>query len=1208
MMQPRYTAPFLRGAPGRSVWAAMLLATAVARGATVPPPPVDEENPIPGLRITGSGLNQFLETMRARDFRDTKTLYADDVVKVLDGIDPKKPLDIMGEHQEVRKAVVKLYQKGGFETVKAMAKEGTIKGSDDAPHSQVIAEVRNAMVHETLAVMSGLFGEVRLNEFSTAPNAQADIDQTFHVSKVVDPVTGLEVPAKDPRTGEVLTGELLKKHFNETFEKLFGIPPERMECSSHAVEASIPDWRTTPIGSDEFAVRLKRGADLLMSNPDAYFLEGAFRRQVDRRSYESDVPLFRIYKATRRRSTVAQIIRVRPVVDLQRAHARVEVYNNVPPEWRKGYAFGAAVGNLLFFSHHNRPEEVAERAKYLMRSMEDGMGSLALEEGKPGELYYKLKDPVKQRAMLMKVYPDADAAKLDYLFKMYETAGEIRNNRADMGNAATRKSVMRWAMLGFLKENKGLATLTQAEAELGKLDSAAHDKLVTDAEGWFQDKSRALMVENITRSASARIDDWIKPGEIDVEKLPKEYQEAFKQDPERFKKNLQEAARIEILYAFAHLEPAVVERIVNAEPDPARRAEIVALRDLAELKRSLIGDHYLGFFGNARAQAQAIGRILSRTHGEFAVIWRDGEYTAPEKYTRMKDLALAKLGFYRQGDIDRIEAAANKAQGWDVHKITGHVFNLGNLDSVITIIRAGQESKWDWKAVGWAAGFEVVSNLKGVSPFLAVKGALCDGEFEGAAVLVAGYFVPAVGQVYMVYNIANGTIMVVDFEISRGIADMVYQGYTPADTSGFWGFIRSLNPAAPITGLANATSMKQASTILYFVPGQTFTEQRVNMFSHFDPRIMGNVNTDGMDEDALFKTRQRLAPAYFRKVVNQYCEQKGEFADVFLPGGSLFVKYLARPEVREGLIGRCVTDYLAGCAGHGAENFQRDELPKTEKDADEAATLMERCVEGLQGLGTASRSYLPIASGMPDFPEITDAEIDSWKPFVEVDRASAPIIRIVRPEGIMSAGTLWQLKGECYAPPGRFYPPYDFAWTVQGLSEARESQAPHEGLTLSEGWTKERSVKVTLIVKDVMGTEVGRTETVIAFGETPAETTGQLGTFKLMRVDVTYYSAKGKQRGQNLDLRLESFWIPMFVSTERPEATATAELIDQIKGDLYLEHNDFSSWRKRLDEGFDPVRAGWVLAAQEGPFPTPFKPSDVPKKSVVDKPGGGPIW
>ncbi len=1187
--------------------AASLLAPFACQAEAPSAPGQNEEHPVPGLRITAAGLNQFTEVMRARDMRDTKTLYTTEVEKVLGDVDPNRPLDIMGRDVEVRNAVVKLYQKGGFEAVKAMAKEGTIKSTEGALHSETIAAVRNAMVHETLTVMSSRFGEVRVNDFSTAPTAQSDIDQTFHPSKVVDPVTGKEFPARHPDTGEILTGEILKAEFNRTYEKLFGIDPERMECSSHAKEAEIPDWRKTPV-IDDFAVRLKTGAELLMHNPEAYFLEGAFRRQVDRRSYESDVPLFRIYKATRRMRSVARIIKVRPTVDVDHRLARVEVYNNVPPEWRKGYAFGAAVGNLWFFAHHNRPEEVAERAKYLMRSMEDGMGSLALEDGKPGELYYKL-DADGQKKMLRKVYPDADGARLDHLYTMYKTAWEIRENRNNMGDPAVKQRVMHEAMLGFLKENNRLESHAEAEAKLAQMDGATREKLMLDAGAWFQNQSRALMVENITRSATARIDDWIKPEEIDPKKLPKEYREVFQQDPERFKKNLQEAARIEILYAFAHLDPDVVEKIVKAEPDPARRAEIESLRDLAELKRSLIGDHYGGFFGHARAQAHAIGRVLSRTSAEFATIWRDGDYSAPEKYTRMKELAMSKLGYYRQGDIDHLEAAASKAEGWDVKAISGHVFNLGNLDSVITIIRAGQDSNWSWKSVGWAAGFEVISNLKGVSPFLAVKGALCDGEFQGAAVLVAGYFVPAVGQVYMVYNIANGAIMVVDFEISRGISDMVYQGYTPAESSGFWGFIRAVNPATYITSIASATAMHQAPTVLYFVPGDTFAAQRCNMFGFFDPRIMRNVDTTGMDEDDLFKTRERLAPAHFRQVVNQYCEQKGEFADVFIPGGSKFREYLARPDVRDGLIERCVKDYLAGGAAHGAEEFQRQELPQLEKEADEAATLMTRCEEGLAALGATAREYLPIASGMPDFPELTDAQIDAMKPFVEVDKESAPIIKIKRPDGIMTAGSLWQLRGECYAPLGRFYPPYDFKWTVQGLSEEKESQEPQEGLTLSEGWTEEKSVKVKLVVTDVMGTEIGNAETVIAFGKGTEETSGKLGEFTLMRVDVTYYSAKGKKKGQNLDKRVDSFWIPMMVTLERTAEKARAELIETIKDCLTLNDPGISTnWRNHLDQGYDSVRAGWAIEPERVAFPTPFKLTDVPERRDVQTPGGGPVW
>ena len=1163
----------------------------------------EEENPVEGLRITAAGLKQFMGEMRVPDMRDAKDLYKKDVAEALADIDPEKPIDLNGKHQAARDAIIKLYQKGGFETVKALAKEGSI--SED--HSRIIAAVRNAMVHDAMTVMSGHFGEVRVNDFSTAPTAQSDIDQTFHPIKLVDPVTGKEVIVKHPKTGEDVTGAVAKREFNAIYERMFGIDPERMEVSSHAAEATIPDWRQNP-DVDVFAMKLRSGAEALVNNPEAYFLEGAFRRQVDRRSYESDVPLFRIYRSLRTRKNVGQIILVRPEASMERTLARVEVYKNVPPEWRKGYAFGAAVGNMMFFQHHNRPEEVAERAKYLMRSVEDGMGSLALKEGEPGRLYFEMDDG-DRRDMLRRVYPDADQKKLQHLYLMYQTAEAIRENRNNIGDQSVKEKALRYAMIGYLAENQKLDKLSDASKLIKGMNDEKRKRLTEDAAKWYQNQSRAVMAENCVRGATARIDDWLNPERIDPEKIPKEYRKAFTENPKKFKTNLQKAARLEVLYSFTHLERDVVKRIIAAEQRPSERRALEALRDIAELKRSLVGEHYDGFFKHAKSQAEAMGRILSRTHGEFATVWNNGEYTAPQKYTRMKDLAMSKLGYYRQGDVHRVEAEAAKlGDKWDTKKMAGHVFNLGNVDSVITIIRAGQDSNWDSSAIGWAVGFEVISNLKGVSPFLAVKGALFDGEFEGAAVLVAGYFVPVVGQIYMFYNIGKGSILILDFEISRGISDMVYQGYTPSESSGFWGVVDMFNPSTYITSLASATSMKQAPNVLTFVPGDTFQEQRKNLFKHYDHRIVGNLNTEGMDDDQLFEHRHRLAPAFFRKIVNQYCEQKGEFAEVFIPGGSLFRTYLDRPEVREGLIMRCTKDYLGGSAGHAAEEFQKKRLPEMERDADQAATLLDRCWEGVAAMGEEARKYLHIATGLPDFPELTDEAIDDMKPFVEVDKESDPIVEIEAPPGLMSAGDLWKLKGKTFVPPGRYYKPYNYNWTVQNLSEANTSSEPHEGLTLNEGWTRARNATVSLVVTDVMGAEIGKAETVIKFRKLVGEATGQLGTFSLMRVDETYYSSEGKKEGQALDLRIASYWIPMFVSSYRPYEKALAELTEELTDQQHKKPGDFSGWRNQLNTIQKEVKAGWALSLETKHFKTPFETSDVPKRKEERKPGGGPVW
>ena len=91
--------------------------------------------------------------------------------------------------------------------------------------------------------------------------------------------------------------------------------------------------------------------------------------------------------------------------------------------------------------------------------------------------------------------------------------------------------------------------------------------------------------------------------------------------------------------------------------------------------------------------------------------------------------------------------------------------------------------------------------------------------------------------------------------------------------------------------------MKQAPTVLFFVSGRTFSERRRRIFEVYDARIMQGQNTAGMEDKQIDELRVKRAQDFFKKLVDQYCTGTGDFAEVKIPGGSLFKGYLARPNV-----------------------------------------------------------------------------------------------------------------------------------------------------------------------------------------------------------------------------------------------------------------------------------------------------------------------
>lgn len=1173
---------------------------------------VESEDAVPGLRVGGGVLVPIVDAMSPPDMRSTAEIYQTSLAPALKDLKVDETIDLRNpQHQAVVRKIVAMYRKGGYEKVKALAKDGTMS----AEHSKLVAEFRNAMVMETINAMAARFGEIRVNDFSTAKTAQSDIDHTFHKSRLRDPVTKQRIDVIDPVDGKtVVDGTFLKHEFPRQFKALHGIQPERMEVMSHAGEATIPDWREYP-DHDTFVLKLFQGSKALGLNPEAYFLEGAYRRQVDRRSYESKEKLFRIHRARSTKARSARVLEHKADVSVERGYARTEVYRNVPPEWRKSYAFGATVGNLFFFQHHRGEGEIAERAKYLQRSMEDGMGSHALSKDGQGKLYFDLKKP-ERREMLRTAYkgaPGMTADRLDHVFEMYQTAESIRENREHMHEPAVRERVLKPMMYKVLAErNPG----QDPKALYDDLDQEHREGLVKDAQRYFRTQSHSLLVENAVLTAGPRVRDWMNPDKIDPNTIPERYRERFKLDPTSFERNLRRAALRELCDAFARLTPEVVQQILNAETDPKYRQGLEGVRKKVQLERALLkASSAAAYYERAVLRAREVGTALSEVSSDFRRIWGSGEYTPDEKYHHMRALVRERLGHTYAGDLQRLEKVSytEKAKRW-AGRLKTRFVNLGGADAIMVLLRTGHETEWDWSAISYQAGIELLLFSRFGGPALAGYGALVEGQYEGVALLTAAYFFPGFGKAYLVYNMTRNGLIIIDIEIGRGLADLVYMGKLPEENDSWWSTVKSFYPPnmarSWVVNRVSEFSHHQPPSILDVCAGDTFRARRLDVFDHWDAKLVATFgDLSGFTDDMVYQLRKKAAFQFFKGVVEDFAAVRGEFSEMaMLPGRRLMKAYLERPEIRDGLARRIAGDYLIGMTDQWLEEFEA-RAPLMERNAETAAGLLRRCTDGLAVMGADARRFTPLVSGLPDHEELEAEKIRTW---LQSRAAEPPTVEIEAPDRILKPGDLVKCTASCHAPYDVFQKPFDYKWSFEGVAGTGESKEPHERLTFLEAWTTAKSTRLTVTVTDATGQEIGEAEHALKFGELVKGETSGLGQFHLLQCTAVYYSAAGKKKGDARDIIEETVCIPVLINSKRTLDQAIEDTRQNME-DWYGKPNpnagapvsEAEMWTISASTG--RALARFVIKEAAGVFPTPFEPSDVPPKKTEEQKGKGPV-
>lgn len=438
-----------------------------------------------------------------------------------------------------RAVVVELYRRAGhFSIIHALLASGVITAAD----SRQIGRERAALHTEALNMLaaSRRFGDrIGINDFGSGEmNAKSDIDFTLYPSE-----TGAD-------------GAAMVEAYKAFFRSLTGgIDPSRFDLVAHRYEATIPDWRQAG-SSAEFAARVRQGSRLLGSNPEAYFLEGAYVNQIMARSVDPERQTFTWIEQT----------------DDGPKHTRMNVIaSELPffyqPDSRARNAFGSAVGNWHFFNAH--ADDRVAGGKYLLRSLNGTKTTLNLSHAlTPFEKLTSAQRLETVRAlyghMFADVAPAARELKLHTVLAALETAMHIRERKSgeitDLGPEAYRPLV-------DLERASWPKNMPVDEATLVEIARAHVDHY------W-----PTLLVENNIRAAGERLGDWLSPpirvGQ-DYRTLDRNGQPTtIRVDAETLRR-YQYSAFFELKDGIGLMNRAEIERIRRASPHAERDIRIL---------------------------------------------------------------------------------------------------------------------------------------------------------------------------------------------------------------------------------------------------------------------------------------------------------------------------------------------------------------------------------------------------------------------------------------------------------------------------------------------------------------------------------------------------------------------------------------------------------------------------------------------------------
>ena len=666
------------------------------------------------------------------------------------------------------------------------------------------------------------------------------------------------------------------------------IDPAIMDIVAHRYEATIPDWRQVQ-GLSDFEVKLRRGSELLRSNPEAYFLEGAYAQQIMGRSVDPDARTFTWYDVDDAGKPVAE--------HLNAGEVRQFFYT---PEAAARYAFGGSVGNWHFFNAH--AGDLADQAKYVLRSVDDGRG-LLLQRG------LKLSDyadvPTGQRqALVNRMYGNLSADMRNQVRALLDTCVNIRRLKSEGADLSSSDGLRR-AYAPLIDLEKSLTY------ENKKAPALTEESLTRLAQDRFQRLAKTVLVDNMVKTSTARLTDWLSP---QVKPKLRYWQgKMIDLDPQR-QQRLQYAAFFELRDALNVMDADTIARVKRENPRFQRDIEILE-GVIKKQREMMLTPGHVPESETTKWRKQQIldaeglylqlrkslmnqlpdgmrGQVEQRLR-QFNAAWAEGQRFEDWLQTGMFDAMLMRAG--KPGAANMLMHLRESAAATNERFISPiWMARVAKANSLINILTAYHQQGEVNTVVLKAAAWEFFTYV----PVIGLGMDIYAGKGTAAWNLVLVRVLPGYAVIMLYVNTMKGIATlagtVVFAPLERDRIMLAYQGYLDPQDRGL-----------VLAGLKNRKEGPRPGLMHWVDPQMELTleERRKKFFEFFSPRVLKETNRRVPDgADPIFRDEWRnvygeeLLGAIDR-YLDEWSKGTGEWAEfASLAANTMFDVYLWEKE------------------------------------------------------------------------------------------------------------------------------------------------------------------------------------------------------------------------------------------------------------------------------------------------------------------------
>ena len=940
--------------------------------------------------------------------------------------------------------VAEVYRLAGhFSVIHGMVGSGEINAATSRQLGDGRAKLVEMALGELAVKLKAQGNRLGVNDFGSGEvNAKTDMDMTLYPE------------------GENIQSAWLTSEFKTLFKKLTRLDPGQMDVVVHRYDATIPDWRQQR-GIADFEMKLRVGRSLLKSNPEAYFLEGAFVQEVMGRSVKEGAKTFRWLDAKDGQ------------VESKRMNAAEVPQFFYRPDVKPRFAWGAAVGNWHFYNAHSG--DAASQAKYLLRSLDEG-AALAL---KADDSFRQLKranytdlPEGARRAVIQRLYGHLSPEARTEAFLALEVASDIRARKSkglSIGDDVVLKP--------FIEHQRKMA------AGLPRQDETV---LLARARENYARSCQVLLVENIMQSAQPRFTDWLSPRPDDVAKRTVQFVDKngdlqeLKYTPD-MQKRLQYAAFFELMDSVELLSPNALKRL--KQENPRFSGDIEILEGIVKKRREMMllppdaDPPPADALEMRRRAAQSVvdayetlsrssngNRLLEKAKAGYAF----GQAFENWAKTRMGDALVHVTGKISNGpllDNLRLQTqAVDRELGSSVW--LSRMTYANSVTSVLTeYVKQGRVNEQVLKTL----------LLEGVN-YIPVVNMVVDIQRGGGAAVAQIFlvqFVPGYGQVMLVINTAKGLVNLggaMVFEpLKRDKILFAYQGYLDPQDAGliFPGVRRRIDSPRP--ALLHPVDPARSLTL---------DQKREGFYAYFSPRVhelvRRRVGFQRPEDKVELRWWNEAEMELLPQVVNHYVFQWWNAQGPFQGFDELTVK---RPmdeyygeEIRTELTRLLIQDYLTGKVIHTEKQLYKplmDDLVRAcakETGVEEVLQAERKRIWRSDGTNElADSGYVTQGIVLDSMPRIEPGITISAAPQVIKERNATG--REV--ERIESYG----LRAIITASPDETHPgPFRVSWEMQPLDQGARSVA-RSGARVETETTADK-VKVTALLLDANGRTV----------------------------------------------------------------------------------------------------------------------------------------